>query len=108
VGVLAVSALQPFPGISLVERLKPVSTVGVLESETGMPLSPWVKAAFLDALTGAGGYPHIHRVPKIYACLLREETVSLEPELLRAVLSGLEQEPETRIVRLADRSTIRA
>jgi Pyruvate:ferredoxin oxidoreductase core domain II len=64
----------PFPSSSLVAALKETKTVFVLELEnqTQPPnlLAAQLKAAFLDALTGAEGYPEIHRVPKIFSVMV--------------------------------------
>lgn len=70
-GLLQVIKGVPFPAVSVVSALKKVKTVCVLEleNEHGPPasLAAQLKAAFLDALTGAEGYPEIHRVPKIFS-----------------------------------------
>ena len=70
-GLFRVVDESPFPAASVVAAVKEVKTVSVLESEVARrqsgTLAAHVKAAFLDALTGAEGYPEIHRVPKIYS-----------------------------------------
>ena len=108
VGVMEVLTAQPFPGMAVVEQLKQASTIGILESETGTSLAAMVKAAFLDALTGVAGYPHIHRVPKMYTCVIDEDPIHLEPEELKAFLGFLERGSDSRLVRLTGRSTTRA
>lgn len=107
VGVMAVLTTQPFPGMAVVEQLKQASTIGILESEAGTSLAAMVKAAFLDALTGVAGYPHIHRVPKIYTCVLDEDPIRLETEELTAFLGFLERGSDSRLVRLTGRSAVR-
>jgi len=108
VGVMEVLTAQPFPGMAVVDQLKQASTIGILESETGTSLAAMVKAAFLDALTGVAGYPHIHRVPKIYTCVIDEDPIRLEPEELKAFLGFLERGSDSRLVRLTGRSAVRA
>jgi hypothetical protein len=69
-GLLQVIEGVPFPAVSVVSALKEVKTVCVLEFENQdepPSLAAHLKAAFLDALTGAEGYPEIHRVPKIFS-----------------------------------------
>jgi len=70
-GLFQIADESPFPSASVVAALKEVKTLCVLEheEERRQPgrLAARVKAAFLDALTGAEGYPEIHRVPKIYS-----------------------------------------
>lgn len=70
-GLLEIIEGVPFPAASVVSVLKEVKTICVLqlenEQEPQVPLADPLKAAFLDALTGAEGYPEIHRVPKIFS-----------------------------------------
>jgi hypothetical protein len=70
-GLLEVIDGVPFPAASVVSALKEVKTVCVLELESQdepmSSLAAQLKAAFLDALTGAEGYPEIHRVPKFFS-----------------------------------------
>jgi pyruvate-ferredoxin/flavodoxin oxidoreductase len=72
VGAVHVTCYRPFPGPELVEALKHVKALAVIErldNPMGQsnPLTVEVKAAFADALTGAAGYPEIDRVPTIYS-----------------------------------------
>jgi len=68
----------PFPSAAVVSVLKEVKTVCVLdhedEREAPGSLADRLKAAFLDALTGAEGYPEIHRVPKIFSVVVSPST----------------------------------
>ncbi|HTN43782.1 MAG TPA: hypothetical protein VMN77_08310 [Nitrospiria bacterium] len=65
----------PFPAGSVVAALKEAKTIGVIEAEEpNKPLgvlAACVKAAFLDALTGAESFPEIHRVPKIFSVIAK-------------------------------------
>ncbi len=76
VGCVSVLAFRPFPGPQLVEALKEVEAVIVLErmdnpTAQSNPLTAELKAAFADALTGAGeyplDYPKVDRIPLIYS-----------------------------------------
>jgi Pyruvate:ferredoxin oxidoreductase core domain II len=75
IGLLNIVNGIPFPASSLVAALKETKTVCVLdlENQTEPPtmLAAQLKAAFLDALTGAEGYPEIHRVPKIFSVMVQ-------------------------------------
>ncbi|MEZ4864174.1 MAG: 2-oxoacid:acceptor oxidoreductase family protein [Caldilineaceae bacterium] len=71
-GVVHVTSFRPFPGPELVEALRNVKAVAVLErmdNPMGQsnPLTAEIKAAFADALVGTPDYPSIHRVPTIYS-----------------------------------------
>ncbi len=80
VGVVHVTCFAPFPAVQLVQALKGVKAVTVVERmdnplAQSNPLVQGIKAAFADALTGLGygsysenKYPAIERIPKIYAC----------------------------------------
>ncbi len=79
VGVVHVTCFAPFPATQLVEVLKSVRALTVLERmdnplAQSNPLAQGIKAAFADALTGVSygsngefKYPKISRIPKIYA-----------------------------------------
>ncbi len=80
VGVAHVTCFAPFPAVQLVQVLKGVKAVTVVERmdnplAQSNPLVQGIKAAFADALTGLGygsygeiKYPEVERIPKIYAC----------------------------------------
>ena len=74
-GWLQVIEGVPFPSAAVVSALKKVKTVCVLELENEQEppasLAAQLKAAFLDALTGAEGYPEIHRVPGIFSVMVQ-------------------------------------
>jgi pyruvate-ferredoxin/flavodoxin oxidoreductase len=80
VGCVHVTCFAPFPATQLVEELKNVKAVTVVERmdnplAQSNPLVQGIKASFADALTGLSSgsngefkYPKISRIPKIYAC----------------------------------------
>jgi len=72
VGTLHVTSFRPFPGPEIVEALKGVKALAVIErmdnpAAQSNPLTAEIKAAFADALSGAPGYPQIERAPLIYS-----------------------------------------
>ena len=80
IGVVHVTCFAPFPATQLVEALKNVKALTVIERmdnplAQGNPLVQGIKAAFADALSGLSygsngefKYPKISHLPKIYAC----------------------------------------
>ena len=80
VGVVHVTCFAPFPATQLVDVLKNVKAMTVVERmdnplAQSNPLVQGIKASFSDALTGLSygssgdfNYPKITRIPKIYAC----------------------------------------
>lgn len=71
-GTLHVTSFRPFPGAEIVEALKDVKAIAVIErmdnpTAQSNPLTAELKAAFADALSGAPGYPKIARAPMIYS-----------------------------------------
>lgn len=72
VGTLHVTSFRPFPGPQIVEALKNVKAIAVIERmdnpiAQSNPLTAEIKAAFADALSGAPGYPNIDHAPVIYS-----------------------------------------
>ncbi|MCF6192460.1 MAG: 2-oxoacid:acceptor oxidoreductase family protein, partial [Candidatus Hydrothermae bacterium] len=76
VGVLNVRTFRPFPGPEIVEALRGVDRVVVIERlddppAQSNPLVREIKAAFVDAYTGASDYPEaypkVDRIPVFYA-----------------------------------------
>ncbi|MBW2578297.1 MAG: 2-oxoacid:acceptor oxidoreductase family protein [Deltaproteobacteria bacterium] len=70
VGVVHPTAFRPFPGPQLVDKLKNVQSMAIIERldlppAANNPLTNETKAAFADALSGRAGYPTIHRMPGI-------------------------------------------
>jgi pyruvate-ferredoxin/flavodoxin oxidoreductase len=80
VGVVHVTCFAPFPATQLVDVLKNVKAMTVVERmdnplAQSNPLVQGIKASFADALTGLSfgsngefKYPKITSIPKIYAC----------------------------------------
>jgi pyruvate-ferredoxin/flavodoxin oxidoreductase len=71
-GVLAVTSFRPFPGPEIVEALRNVRAFSVLERldvplAQSNPLTAEIKASFADAVSGAEGYPAVHRIPEVYS-----------------------------------------
>lgn len=71
-GTLHVTSYRPFPGPQIVEALRDVKALAVIErmdnpAAQSNPLAAEIKAAFADALSGAPGYPKIERMPLIYS-----------------------------------------
>lgn len=72
VGTLHVTSFRPFPGPEVVEALKNVRALAVIERmdnpiAQSNPLTAEIKAAFADAMSGAPGYPEVDRMPLIYS-----------------------------------------
>jgi pyruvate-ferredoxin/flavodoxin oxidoreductase len=72
VGVVHPTAFRPFPGPELVQALRDVSAVAVIErmdnpTAQSNPLTAELKAAFCDAISDHPDYPKIHRIPDIYS-----------------------------------------
>jgi pyruvate-ferredoxin/flavodoxin oxidoreductase len=70
VAVVHPTAFRPFPGPQLVEALKSVQSIAVIERmdnppAQSNPLTAELKASFCDALTAHPDYPRIHRIPEI-------------------------------------------
>ncbi len=72
VGVLAITVYRPFPGAAVVEALRRVHALVVVERldtplAASNPLTLEVKAAFADAATGRAGYPTMSPLPTMYS-----------------------------------------
>ena len=72
VGALHVTSFRPFPGPEIVEALRDVKAIAVIErmdspAAQSNPLTAEIKAAFSDALSRTPGYPKIDRAPVIYS-----------------------------------------
>jgi pyruvate-ferredoxin/flavodoxin oxidoreductase len=71
VGLLHITSFRPFPSIEVVEALRHVKGMAVLERldipmmQSNPQLSE-IKAAFADAASGTPGYPEISRVPRFF------------------------------------------
>ena len=72
VGTLHVTSFRPFPGAEIVDALKHLRAIAIIErmdnpAAQSNPLTSEIKAAFADALSGAPGYPKIDHAPLIYS-----------------------------------------
>jgi pyruvate-ferredoxin/flavodoxin oxidoreductase len=71
VGLLHLTCFRPFPAIEIVEALRNVSAVSVIE-RLDVPMmgsNPFlgeIKAAFADAASGTPGFPALERMPRFY------------------------------------------
>jgi pyruvate-ferredoxin/flavodoxin oxidoreductase len=74
VGVLGLTIYRPFPGPAVIDALRRVNALTVVERVDtplagGGPLALEVKAAFADAATGRDGFRHVAPLPIVYtAC----------------------------------------
>jgi pyruvate-ferredoxin/flavodoxin oxidoreductase len=71
VGLLHITCFRPFPSIEIVEALRHVKAVSVLERldipmMQSNPQLCEIKAAFADAMAGTPGYPELTHMPKFY------------------------------------------
>jgi pyruvate-ferredoxin/flavodoxin oxidoreductase len=72
VGLLHITSFRPFPSIEIVEALRHVKAVAVLERldiplMQSLPQLVEVKAAFADAASGTPGYPELTSMPKFFS-----------------------------------------
>lgn len=70
IGMVNVTSFQPFPAVGLVDALRGVQAIGVLERmddplAPSNPLTLRIKGAFVDALLGLPGFPRLERIPVI-------------------------------------------
>src|SRR5262249_15421592 len=71
VGLLHITCWRPFPSIEVIEALRHVKAVSVVERldvpmMQSNPLLCEMKAAFADAVSGTPGYPELDRVPRFF------------------------------------------
>jgi pyruvate-ferredoxin/flavodoxin oxidoreductase len=71
VGLLHITSFRPFPSIEVVEALRHVKAITVLERldipmMQSNPQLCEIKAAFADAVSGTPGYPEVTRMPKFF------------------------------------------
>ncbi len=101
VGFLQPLTRDPFPATGVVESLKSLRFVVVLDPTVGPAgLAALVKAAFIDALTEAGGYPRIHYVPPIFDVRLAHGSRSLTGPEGYQLLRNIQQHRERRYLDL--------
>jgi pyruvate-ferredoxin/flavodoxin oxidoreductase len=73
IGLLNIVSFRPFPSNEIVEALRHVKGITVIE-RLDIPLmqsNPFlseIKAAFADAMSGTPGYPEVTKMPKFYGC----------------------------------------
>lgn len=101
VGTLHITSFRPFPGRDVVEALKNMKAIAVVErmdnpGAQSNPLTAEVKAAFADALSGAAGYPKIERVPVIYSGSAGLGSRDIRPGDFLAVAHHMRNEKEKR------------
>jgi pyruvate-ferredoxin/flavodoxin oxidoreductase len=72
VGLLHITSFRPFPSIEIVEALRHVKAIAVLE-RLDIPMMQSnaqlceIKAAFADAMAGTPGYPELTHMPKFFS-----------------------------------------
>ncbi|MFQ5849552.1 MAG: 2-oxoacid:acceptor oxidoreductase family protein [Candidatus Binatia bacterium] len=101
VGTLHVTCFRPFPGPQIVEALRHVQGVAVIERmdnppAQSNPLTAEIKAAFADALSGVPGYPRIERMPIIYSGSAGVGSRDIRPGDFVAVVDHMREEKERR------------
>jgi pyruvate-ferredoxin/flavodoxin oxidoreductase len=72
VGAVHATCFRPFPSVEMVDMLKGVKAMSVVERmdnplAQSNPLTREIKAAFADALIGDDGYPEITYIPQIFS-----------------------------------------
>ncbi len=72
VGAVNLTSFRPFPGARLVEVLKKVRAISVIERcdmplQVDNPLTAELEAAFAKAMMGVEGYPEIDRIPMVHS-----------------------------------------
>jgi transcriptional regulator with XRE-family HTH domain len=102
IGLLQVVEETPFPSSLIVSASKEAKTICVIESENQVEpttfLAAKLKAGFLDALTGADGYPEIHRVPKIFSVLVQPLLYEWTGEGIEDILRHIQENGRRRHV----------
>jgi pyruvate-ferredoxin/flavodoxin oxidoreductase len=71
VGLLHITCFRPFPSIEVVEALRHVKAISVLERldipmMQSNPQLCEIKAAFADAMAGTPGFPEVERMPRFF------------------------------------------
>lgn len=101
IGTLHVTCFRPFPGPAIVDALKHLKAIAVIErldnpAAQSNPLAAEIKAAFADALSGAPGYPKISRAPVIYSGSAGLGSRDIRPEDFAAVVDHMRLGNERR------------
>jgi pyruvate-ferredoxin/flavodoxin oxidoreductase len=106
IGVVQVVTLRPFPGPQLVKAIGRARAVAVIERadeplRQSNPLAVELKAAFVDALTWAPGYPGVGRIPPIFAACIDPADSEASPiEILAVIDQMLQGEQSARNFRI--------
>jgi pyruvate-ferredoxin/flavodoxin oxidoreductase len=100
-GALHVTSFRPFPGPQIVDALKHLKAIAVIERldnplAQSNPLAAEIKAAFADALAGAPGYPKINHAPVIYSGSAGLGSRDIAPADLAAVFEHMRRQHERR------------
>lgn len=71
VGLLHVTCFRPFPAVEIVQALRHVQALAVVERldipmMQSNPLLCEIKAAFADAMAGTPGYPDLEKMPRFF------------------------------------------
>ena len=101
VGTLHITSFRPFPGPEVVEALKHVKSIAVVErmdnpTAQSNPLTAEIKAAFADALSGAPGYPRIKHAPVIYSGSAGLGSRDIRPGDFVALVNHMREKRERR------------
>jgi pyruvate-ferredoxin/flavodoxin oxidoreductase len=97
VGVLHVTAFRPFPGREIVQALRHLRGLAVLErldnpAAQSNPLALEIKAAFADAATAAPGPDRVDRIPAIHSGIAGLGSRDIRPGDLVAAVANLVRE----------------
>jgi pyruvate-ferredoxin/flavodoxin oxidoreductase len=101
VGTLHVTSFRPFPGPEIVQALKSVKAIAILErmdnpTAQSNPLTAEIKSAFADALSGAPGYPKIDRLPVVFSGSAGLGSRDIRPSDFVAVVNHMSAKKEQR------------
>jgi pyruvate-ferredoxin/flavodoxin oxidoreductase len=95
VGVVNVTCFAPFPGVQLVEMLKDMKGVAVVERMDNPlaidnPLTQGIEAAFAKAVMGTEGYPKVGRIPTIYTGVAGLGSRDVTPGHIEAIYANMQ------------------
>jgi pyruvate-ferredoxin/flavodoxin oxidoreductase len=101
VGTLHITSFRPFPGPEIVNALKRVKAVAVVErmdnpTAQSNPLTAEIKAAFADAMSGVQGYPALDHIPAIYSGSAGLGSRDVRPGDFVAVINHMRTRKEQR------------
>ena len=101
VGTLHITSFRPFPGPEIVNALKHVKAVAVVErmdnpTAQSNPLTAEIKAAFADAMSGVQGYPALDHIPAIYSGSAGLGSRDVRPGDFVAVINHMRTRKEQR------------